>query len=771
MKTPRGFLGTLAVSLLLASGLCSAQSFNGGMTGTWWNPARAGEGQFLSFERIGDRHVAVIAYFTYDADGRAHWLVGNADYSPGAQTLDIPVVSGRGARFGVGFRTQDVNISLSGTVTLEILACDRMRLGFVDAAQAFEVEITRLVGPLEGVACDGSASAGDATHLVGSVSGGWWDPARSGEGNFIAFERLGERRVASVFYFTYDEAGNPRWLVGNADYEAGADRIEVPLVTGAGARFGQAFDAADVQIAPEGRALIEQDGCGNTWLRYTGKVTFGLQLERLVGALDGVPCSLPATPPSFLDNELRPLIAALGLTGDPSRGRELPGIDAPLAQLGKLLFFSKTLSAENEAACASCHHPALGGGDGLALPVGTAAVNPDLLGPGRRTDNGSILVGRNSNTIFNTALYDSGLFWDSRVESLTKAPGENGAVGGIRTPDSAFGTADSNAGPNLLAAQARFPVLAPGEMLGTGFPGMSNSQVRAHLAARIGNYGSGAGSLPPSQWLARFREAFNSDADAETLITFDNIALALAEYQRSAVFVESPWARYVRGNNKAIPEGVKAGALIFFRPVNDRGAQCVQCHSGDFFTDEKHHVVGFPQVGPGLGDPNADDHGRARESRADRDRHAFRTPSLLNVGLTAPYGHAGAYANLETVFNHYAIPHDTVLDWLDARRWCFLPPLTTDPGCQASAGRVETNSLAALARMDSIRASDPANGLPVVDLAAVPIQTIPSVVAFLRSLTDPCLLDRSCFGRWIPSPAEAPDGFQLNAVDAQGRPL
>jgi cytochrome c peroxidase len=45
------------------------------------------------------------------------------------------------------------------------------------------------------------------------------------------------------------------------------------------------------------------------------------------------------------------------------------------------------------------------------------------------------------------------------------------------------------------------------------------------------------------------------------------------------------------------------------------------------------------------------------------------------------------------------------------------------------------------------------------------------MVAFLTSLTDPCLKDRACFGRWIPAPSEAPDGHQLDAVDASGAPL
>jgi cytochrome c peroxidase len=761
----------LALVVSLASASATAQTFTGNMSGSWWDPARNGEGFFITFEELGDRRVAVLAYFTYDAEGRASWQVGSVDFAAGATSLTIPLAKGSGPRFGVGFRSDDVDLVAGGVVTLDYLACNRMRFGYVDADEDLDFEITRLIGPLEGEACDGSGGESTAVAFMGNLSGGWWDPERNGEGQFIAFERVGERRVASLFYFTYDDVGNPAWLVGSVDYDEADRRVHIPLAKGSGARFGSAFSSADVNIEAAGSAMLESMDCSEMRFRYTGHVSFGLDLGRLVGGLVDVSCTLELPPPLFLDNQLRPLIAREGLTGDPSRGRELPGIDAPLAQLGKLLFFSKTLSAENEVACASCHHPALGGSDGLALSIGAGAVEPDVVGPGRRLPDNSILVGRNANTFFNVGLYDVGLFWESRVESLGQEPGQNGAGSGIRTPDSAFGVADPKAGANLVAAQARFPVVGPEEMLGTGFPGMSDEQVRSHLAARIGNYGSGTGLLPPSQWLEQFRTAFGSEDGAEELITFDNIALAIGEYQRSALFVETPWARYVRGDNAAISPSAKAGALLFFLRVDEGGAQCVQCHSGDFFTDERHHVLGFPQVGPGMGDGGNGDFGRGRESGSDTHRFAFRTPSLLAVELTAPYGHAGAYGDLETTFTHYALPEDTVTTLLLTRRWCGLPPFNSDANCASAIGSVQSNTLAALARMEAIRAADPANGMPLINLAAVQENSIPLMVAFLKSLTDPCLRDRACFGRWIPTPDEAPDVFQLNAVNGSGEPL
>lgn len=760
----------LAPFLLAASAL--GQSFNGTMTGTWWDPARDGEGQFISFERLGDRLVAIVAYFTYDDQGNAEWLFGSADYAQGDTRLVIPMVRGSGGRFGVGFRPRDVDTEPAGTVTLDYVSCNRMDFAYAGGGKDFALEIVRLVGPLNGEPCGGGNAGPVATKFVGSLSGGRWVPTRSGEGQFIAFETAGNRRVAVVFYFTYGDGGRASWMVGSADYARNASRIEVPLVTGSGARFGDAFDSTDVVITPAGRAMIEFGGdCSGLRFRYTGVVTFGLNLERLVGPLVGTPCTLQPAVATELDDQLRQLIRQEGLTGDPSRGRELPGIDAPLAQLGKLLFFSKTLGAEQEVACASCHHPALAGADGLAVPIGTGALDDDVVGPGRELPGNELGVGRNSNTFFNTGLFDKGLFWDSRIESLNGAPGRNGAGGGIRTPDSAFGVADPNAGPNLLAAQARFPVTEPAEMRGAGLSGMDNEQVRRHLAARIGDYGVGAGYFPASEWLERFREAFHSNGSAEELITFDNIVLAIGEYQRSAIFVETPWARYVRGDNSAISGSAKRGALFFFRDLGEGGTQCVQCHKGDLFTDEKHHVLGFPQVGPGKGDPGDDDFGRLRQSNVPVDRRAFRTPSLLNVSLTSPYGHAGGYRNLGGVVGHYVVPQLNVEGHLRVASWCSTPPFDLDPNCSETVEMVQARTFAGIASMEAIRADNPEEGMPLIDPNTFLREDVDPVVDFLETLTDPCLLERACFGRWIPTPDAAPDEFQLNAVDGDGHPL
>jgi len=461
------------------------------------------------------------------------------------------------------------------------------------------------------------------------------------------------------------------------------------------------------------------------------------------------------------------------LTGDPAAGRDLPSIDDPIPQLGKQLFFSKSLGGGFDSACVSCHHPLLGGADGLPLSVGTGAVDPDVLGPGRTGADGLPNVPRNSPTVFNSGLHDSVMFWDSRVESVNKDLNQNGRGSGIRTPDSALFVADVNSGENLPAAQALFPVSSPEEMLADTFEaGSDGDTIRAHLAARLGNYGVGAGELATNAWLAEFQSAFASSLPAEQLITFANIAFAIGEYERSMVFINNAWRRYVEGDNDAMTNAAKRGAILFFTSPDDdnEGFGCRQCHSGDFFSDGEHHTVGFPSIGPGRGDGNNDDFGREHETGLTEDRYRFRTPSLLNVEMTAPYGHAGAYETLDDVVRHYNNQNGAADNFFEDGGWCQIAQFEGIPDCENLYPDAEANTNAALAKVRRER-----NSLPLdeqVPQVGINNGERRDVIAFLESLTDPCVLDRACLAPWIADPtATGPDGMQLNALDPLGNAL
>lgn len=455
------------------------------------------------------------------------------------------------------------------------------------------------------------------------------------------------------------------------------------------------------------------------------------------------------------------LILANGLDGDPLDGAIPPSIATPLADLGKRLFFTRSLGGNQTAACATCHHPVLGGGDGLVLPIGVDAVDESLLGPGRthlasaEGFDGGPTVPRNSPTTFNLFLWQDSLFWDGRVESV---------AGGITTPDVPYPTADPLAGATLADAQARFPVTSAEEMRGFAFETSGdNAAVRDHLSARIGGFGIGAGEIV-EDWLPLFRDAFGQPTGAaEDLIHFENIVRAIAEYENSQVFVENPWSAFVGGDQAAISDAAKRGALLFFRDPTAGGVGCVRCHSGDFFTDEGFHAVGFPQIGRGkgnlgsLGDSHGD-YGRERVTGLSSDRFSFRTPSLLNVQATGPWGHAGSFLTLEETVRYHLDP-DT--GW-STFNFSGLPAGTQTEGCFENTGD-------ALLTVASRRLAG-TSSLPL--LSGVADAQVQDLVAFLESLTDPRVLDPVALEPWIArNDATLTDSQLLQAHDGDANSL
>ncbi|WP_017221605.1 cytochrome-c peroxidase [Moritella dasanensis] len=478
-----------------------------------------------------------------------------------------------------------------------------------------------------------------------------------------------------------------------------------------------------------------------------------------------------STEPTEFDISLQAVISQKNLDRSAIANRDIPSIDSPLANLGKKLFFSQSLGGNFDTACASCHHPTQGGADALSLPIGVEAINPHVLGQGRENSGGIPVIPRNSPTIFNVALWDSSLFWDSRIESLGKENNQNGAASGISTPDSGFGIADSNAGSNLVTAQARFPVTSAEEMKTTDFEnGSSNDVIRHHLAARLGDYDEGAGDLSRNEWLSEFETAFNSNVDAEDLLTFENTAEAIGEYERSMVFINSPWRDYLDGDMSALTEQQKQGALLFFDAPDEGGAGCSACHSGPLLSDERHNIVAFPQIGVGKGDGNNsdDDFGREQVTGDEQDRYNFRTPSLLNIAATAPYGHAGTFDSLERVVRHYNNPTRSIDDYADDNEWCQLAQFDNVANCTNLYPNVRENGELALDKLDDER-QEGTSRLPNINLNN---DEVDQLVAFLNSLTDPCIEERECLAPWIANDTtDNPDDQVLIATDVNDSPL
>jgi cytochrome c peroxidase len=317
-----------------------------------------------------------------------------------------------------------------------------------------------------------------------------------------------------------------------------------------------------------------------------------------------------------------------------------PRVSDELFELGQALFFDKILSGGEDVSCATCHAPDLYTGDARTLPNGVGGIG---LGPNR---GGGSIVARHAPPLFALHLKRA-LFWDGRVEE----------VGGfVRVPPDVVLLDEMRAafvpGLEVIATQALLPPFARAEM--RGFPGQND------LADKGEDYGAVWAALLERLldlpgYVALLRAAYPRVALVD--LDFGHAANAIAAFEvRAFSRTDSPFERFVRGDDAALSTRQVKGALEFFGR-----ARCAECHSGALFSDQQHHNVGLPQLGPGVGGDCAacvdviagSDIGREMVSGCEEDRYRFRTPSLLNVELTGPYGHAGQFAHLHDVVEHY----------------------------------------------------------------------------------------------------------------------
>jgi cytochrome c peroxidase len=381
-------------------------------------------------------------------------------------------------------------------------------------------------------------------------------------------------------------------------------------------------------------------------------------------------------------------------------GNVLPMSD-PKVVLGQMLFFEKALSGNGDISCATCHHPSLGTSDGLALPIG---VGGNGLGPHRELGPERGFIPRNSPDIWNrgSALWQT-MFWDGRVHGK---PGYFGSPAGLNLPEGL---------DSVLSVQAMFPVTSAEEMRGhhgeNEIADMEElPQVWAALTERILGY-EGYPEL--------FRAAY-PDVEPEAY-GFQHIANAIAAFEVAAFTkLDSPFDRYIAGDNDALSEQEKRGAELFFGK-----ASCGNCHNGPLLTDQGNHVIAAPQLGPGKGDDAPYDMGRFLETGDDMDRYAFRTPPLRNVELTAPYTHSGAYRTLADVIRHHIDPSQ-MLDTYRADD--HVDGAATDTWLTDDVFLLDCTS-----RISSLLAPE----APITD------RDIEDLVAFLLSLTDPSAYDMS----------------------------
>ena len=271
--------------------------------------------------------------------------------------------------------------------------------------------------------------------------------------------------------------------------------------------------------------------------------------------------------------------------------------------LGKKLYFDKRLSADGTVSCATCHDVTRGFTDQLAVSKGI----------------GGQLGKRNAPTTLNAALLQT-LFLDGRSPTLDH--------------------------------QAKQPILNPVEM------GMANEEA-AMKAIR-----------DDPEYQKMFKEAYGRE------MNYEDLGRAIGAFERTLVFVDSPFRRFLAGDDHAISAEARAGFELF-----DGKARCVACHpmnpSNPLGTDNRFHNVGVSarhQDFEALGrqairllqdDPseqkldelavgtNMSELGRFMVTRNRVDMGSFRTPLILNIGITPPYMHDGSLATLWDVMDHY----------------------------------------------------------------------------------------------------------------------
>ncbi len=271
--------------------------------------------------------------------------------------------------------------------------------------------------------------------------------------------------------------------------------------------------------------------------------------------------------------------------------------------LGRKLYFDKRLSADGTVSCATCHDVTRGFTDQLAVSEGIK----DQFGR------------RNAPTTLNVALLQI-VFLDGRSPTLEH--------------------------------QAKLPIINPIEM------GMADGQAAVNAIKGDGEY------------KAAFQKAYGR------AVNYDDIGRAIAAFERTLVFADSPFRRFLNGDEDAISAEAKHGWELY----NEKG-RCVTCHpinpSNPLGTDNRFHNVGVSarhQDFEGLAkqalkameeDPSEEkldelalstdmsELGRFMVTKNRSDIGTFRTPLLLNIGITPPYMHDGTVETLWDVMDHY----------------------------------------------------------------------------------------------------------------------
>jgi len=272
-------------------------------------------------------------------------------------------------------------------------------------------------------------------------------------------------------------------------------------------------------------------------------------------------------------------------------------------ELGRQLYFDTRLSSDNTISCASCHHPEDSFGRKTRFGIGV------------RDQEG----GRNSPVSFNR-IVSGPQFWDGRAGTL-----EQQAIGPIANPIE-MGNTHENAVATIKAIpayKAQFDRIFPSY-------GVTIDNIGKAIAAFERVIVTGPSPYDYAENAKRFADIEEDE---------------LEEYKTDdpEFYAEIQQAKKDAAENPMSESAIRGWELFF----DEKKTDCKACHAGANFTDEQYHNLG---VGMDAEEP---DLGRFVITNEDKDRGAFKTPTLRNIEQTAPYMHDGSQKTLEEVVDWY----------------------------------------------------------------------------------------------------------------------
>jgi len=273
-------------------------------------------------------------------------------------------------------------------------------------------------------------------------------------------------------------------------------------------------------------------------------------------------------------------------------------------ELGRQLYFDRRLSGDNTVSCADCHSPSNGFGANTQFGVGVRG----------QTGN------RNSPVSFNRIL-SKAQFWDGRASSL-----EEQAVGPIANPIEMANTHEAVV--KMVTEKEGYRIQF--EKVFGSKPNIG--QVGKSIAAFERALVTGPSPYDHFEPVRKMLEAFPDELS-------DLEALKKEDAELANKFIA---AKEVSEQHK-MTEEAKRGRDLFFNAKSN----CSACHVGANFTDELYHNIG---VGMEAKEP---DLGRFAQTKVEKDKGAFKTPTLRNIASSGPYMHDGSQKTLEEVVEWY----------------------------------------------------------------------------------------------------------------------